>query len=234
MLDLVFAVTYLSILLLYSPKLTVVAFSPIPIYLGIVAWGAPYYKKLVKSRANKRSLLVSFLLEVISGIESVKLQGFTDQAVSRWRNKFEDQQKTSLTLTSLGSVFSEISGLCTQLSGILILAVGSGLVLGGELTLGELIAFRIISGFLTTPLVRLSSLWQTIQDTQVSLERVNKIVNYPLESENLSELPLISSEDAIVFRNVKFKYNQDYLAPSYMQKYGIDLKGFLETFNYVS
>lgn len=205
-LDLVFAVVYLSILLLYSVKLTFTAFSPIPIYLGIVAWGAPFYKNIVKQKAHKRSMLISYLLEVISGIESVKLQGYGDKAINKWRDKFEDQQRVALSLTSLGSILGEVAGFCTQLSGILILAVGAGLVMNGDLTLGELIAFRIISGFLTTPLVRLSSLWQSVQDTSVSLDRVNNIVEY--ESEDFSNsIDLKSKILNISFSNVSFAYN---------------------------
>ena len=59
-----------------------------PVYMSLVVIGAPYYKRLVRKRAAKRAYLFSFILEVISGIQSVKLQGFGSKAIEIWRNKF--------------------------------------------------------------------------------------------------------------------------------------------------
>ena len=55
--------------------------------------------------------------------------------------------------------------------------VGASLVLDGQLTLGQLIAFRIISGYVTQPLLRLSTIWQRIQELRVSFERLADIVD---------------------------------------------------------
>ncbi len=49
--------------------------------------------------------------------------------------------------------------------------MGAYLVLDGKLTLGQLIAFRIIGGYVTTPVMRLATLWQNFQETALSLER---------------------------------------------------------------
>ncbi len=206
-LDIVFAVLYLAILLLYSPFLTLVSFSPMPIYMALVVWGAPFYKKLVRERASKRAYLFSFVLEVIAGIQSVKLQGFGNKALSMWRDKFLSQQEVSLRLTSFAAIYSEIGAFCTQLSGILILFFGVSLVLQGKLTLGELIAFRIISNFLTAPLLRLSSLWQSYQETQISMERVNKIVQYQTENSSPYDFLDLNSR-TVAARNLDFSYTK--------------------------
>ena len=205
-LDLLFSVVYLSILLLYSVNLTIAAFAPMPVYMALVVIGAPYYKRLVRKRAAKRAYLFSFILEVISGIQSVKLQGFGSKAIELWRNKFYEQQDVGLKLTTFASVFSEIGAFCTQLSSILILFFGTTLVLSGDLTVGELIAFRIIAGFLTAPLLRLSGIWQSVQETQISLERVNKIIDY--ESENVNYSSFVKGDPRkILVRNIEFGYS---------------------------
>ena len=54
--------------------------------------------------------------------------------------------------------------------------------LDGQLTLGQLIAFRIISGYVTQPLLRLSSIWQNLQELRVSFERLADVVDTPQES----------------------------------------------------
>ena len=215
-LDIVFSVLFVAILLLYSPLLTLVALSPLPIYMAIVIWGAPYYKKITRLRASRRASLISFLLEVISGVESVKLQSFKSKSIEIWRKKFRLQQETSLKLTTLGSVLGELGTFCTQLSGILILGFGTVLVLDFKLTIGELIAFRIISGFLTSPILRLSSIWQSFQETSISLERLNYMLDYPSERCDIghSASDIVDSKNLIYFDNVTFGYSQDSIALS--------------------
>ena len=57
------------------------------------------------------------------------------------------------------------------------------MVLNGSLTLGQLIAFRIISGYVTQPILRLSTIWQQYQEIKISFERLGDIVNTPKENE---------------------------------------------------
>ena len=74
-----------------------------------------------------------------------------------------------------------------QLSGLVGLWVGASLVLRGELTLGQLIAFRILAGNVTSPLLRMANLWQNFQETSLSLERLADIVDHPQELEITGE-----------------------------------------------
>jgi glycosyltransferase involved in cell wall biosynthesis len=73
------------------------------------------------------------------------------------------------------------------LSGLLVLWVGANLVYKGELTLGQLIAFRILAGYVTSPLLRMATLWQSFQETNLSLERLSDIVDHPEEIEIAGE-----------------------------------------------
>ena len=57
------------------------------------------------------------------------------------------------------------------------------MVLEGKLTLGQLIAFRIISSYVTQPILRLSTVWQTLQELNVSFERLGDIINIKKEKE---------------------------------------------------
>ena len=208
-LDVLFSVVYLSVLLLYSIQLTIAALLPLPIYMGVVVWGAPLYKKLLRSRSNKKSILISYLLEVVSGIQSVKLQNYETEAVKNWKTKYIDQQKVSLNLTVFGSILGELSTFSTQLISIIVLGYGTVLVLNGSLTVGELIAFRIICGFLTTPLVRISSLWQSVQETQVSLDRVNSILRAKDDRGGTLKLAPSEKGPSIQFRDVNFAYRKN-------------------------
>ena len=81
--------------------------------------------------------------------------------------------KNAITSTTSNS----LSQFLNQASSLAVLCVGTFLVLKGQLTLGELIAFRIISGYVTTPLLRLANLYQGFQQTAISIERIGDILN---------------------------------------------------------
>ena len=91
----------------------------------------------------------------------------------------------------------------------MVLWVGARLVLDGQLTLGQLIAFRIISGYVTQPLLRLSTIWQRIQELRVSFERLADIVDTPEESTDLdkAKIPLPPIEGKVEFKNLQFRFN---------------------------
>ena len=92
----------------------------------------------------------------------------------------------------------------------MVLWVGATLVLGGELTLGQLIAFRIISGYVTQPLLRLSNIWQNIQELKVSFERLADVIDTPEESSEADKqnIPLPPITGEIKFDDIQFRFAQ--------------------------
>jgi ATP-binding cassette subfamily B protein len=80
-------------------------------------------------------------------------------------------------------------------------------VLDGKLTLGQLIAFRIIAGYVTSPILRLTQLWQNFQETALSLERLADIVDTPQESErDRQNIPMPEIKGEVKFENVNFRF----------------------------
>ena len=95
-----------------------------------------------------------------------------------------------------------------KLSALLVLWVGAYLVLEGELTLGQLIAFRIISGYVTGPLLRLAQIWQNFQETALSLERLSDIIDTPQESteEDRNNIPMPVIQGRVQYENISFRF----------------------------
>jgi ATP-binding cassette subfamily B protein len=110
-----------------------------------------------------------------------------------------------VTSTAAGSA----SNFLNQLSGLLVLWVGAYLVLKGELSLGQLIAFRIIAGYVTSPLLRLLQLWQNFQQTALSLERLSDIVDTPQEVTQADQdnIPMPLIQGAVTYENVSFRFS---------------------------
>jgi ATP-binding cassette subfamily B protein len=96
-----------------------------------------------------------------------------------------------------------------QLSSLLVLWAGAYLVLDAKLTLGQLIAFRIIAGYVTGPMLRLLTLWQNFQETALSIERLSDIVDSPLEVEddNRFNVPMPLMRGKVIFEDLTFRFN---------------------------
>ena len=179
-LDLLFATIYIFIMFLYSPLLAVVALSTVPIYILIIVFIAPYYRRLIRRQAQFAAKTQSHLIETLGGIQTVKAQHFELNSRWKWQERYSGQIQEGFKSVVLGSTAGEFGNFLNQLSSLLIIWVGVYQVVNGDLSLGQLIAFRIIAGYVTGPILRLSSLWQGFQQLGISMERLSDIVDrYP-------------------------------------------------------
>ncbi len=208
-LDAAFSVIYIVVMALYSWVLTIVALIVVPIQVALTVLGAPLFRRQYRQAATENAKTQSHLVEVLTGIQTVKAQNV--ELVSRWKWQELYNRYISRTFekTITGTALNETSQVLQKLSQLLVLWVGAALVLKGELTLGQLIAFRIISGYVTQPLLRLSSIWQNIQELRVSFERLADVVDTPEESTEADKanIPLPPIHGDVRFEDVHFSFN---------------------------
>ena len=210
-LNLIFASIYLIVMFIYSPLLSVAALSTFPLYLLLVLVVAPIYKTLIRNRAIANASTMSHLIEVIGGIQTVKAQHFELTARWKWQDRYRKFVNEGFKSVALGTTAGEIGGFLNTLSGLLVLWIGMWLVLRGEFSLGQLIAFRIISGNVTSPLLQLAGLYQGFQSVQLSMERLSDIVDQTPELKNNDEIGQISLptiKGKVSFENVSFRFGK--------------------------
>jgi len=208
-LNIIFASVYLVVMFVYSPLLSGVALSTFPLYLLLVFGVAPVYKHLIRKRAVASARTQSHLIEVIGGIQTVKAQHFELTARWKWQDRYRNFVGEGFKSVVLGTTSGEIGNFLNQVSGLLVLWVGMWLVLKGEFTLGQLIAFRIISGNVTGPLLQLAGLYQGFQGVQLSMERLSDIIDQNPELQNAEEIGQISLpsiEGKVRFEHVSFRF----------------------------
>ncbi len=208
-LNIIFATVYLVVMLVYSPLLTGVALSTLPLYLLLVFVVAPIYKSLIRKRAVAQARTQSHLIEVLGGIQTVKAQHFELTARWKWQDRYRHFVDEGFKSVAIGSAAGEVGGFLSQLSGLLILWVGMWLVLQGNFTLGQLIAFRIISGNVTGPLLQLSGLYQGFQGVQLSMERLSDILDQNPElgkEEDIGQIAMPPILGAVRFEDVSFRF----------------------------
>ncbi len=207
-LDLLFAAIYILIMLMYSPLLTAVALGTVPLFVALVLFIAPLYRTLIRHQSEYAARTQSHLIETLSGIQTIKAQHFELNSRWRWQERYSGQISEGFKSVLLGSSASEIGNFLNQLSSLLIIWVGVYLVVDGKLSLGQLIAFRIIAGYVTGPILRLSSLWQGFQQVGLSMERLADIVDQPSEAgeEDSEQIALPAIRGEVRVESLKFRF----------------------------
>ncbi|MBO1067870.1 peptidase domain-containing ABC transporter, partial [Anabaena sp. 54] len=206
-LDALFSVVYIVVMLFYSWQLTLVGLGTIPLFVVVTLVAAPTVSRQLRTKAERNAETQSYLVEVMSGIQTVKAQNIELRSRFSWQKKYAKFVAAGFKTVLTSTLANSTSQFLSKLSSLLVLWVGAYLVLKGELTLGELIAFRIISSYVTTPILRLAQIWQNFQETGLSLERLSDIVDTPQEAEidrNNISLPTVNG--AVKYENVSFRF----------------------------
>ena len=159
-LDASFSIIYIIVMMIYSSFLTAVALGVVPIQIALTLIGSPIIRRQIRATAETNARTQSHLVEVLTGMQTVKAQNVETISRWKWQSFYNKYISKTFEKTITSTVLSEVSNVLQQLSQLLVLWIGASQVLNGELTLGQLIAFRIISGYVTQPLLRLSSIWQ--------------------------------------------------------------------------
>ena len=206
--DAVFSVLYIIVMLFYSWVLTIVALLVAPVLALLTFSLSPIIRSQLRSKANLNASTQNHLIEVLTGIQTVKAQNFELNARWRWKDRYSSYVAEGFKNAVTSTTANGLTQFLNQFSSLSVLCVGAYLVLQGELSLGQLIAFRIISGYVTTPLLRLSTLYQSFQQTSISLERLADIIDTPQESTDLDKknIPMPKIAGHIVYDDVSFRF----------------------------
>ena len=207
-LDACFSVIYFAVMLIYSWLLTLIALSVLPIQIGLTFLGAPLFRRQFRAAAEENAKTQSHLVEVLTGIQTVKAQNVEMVSRLRWQGFYSQYIARTFEKTITGTALNQTSQVLQKISQLMVLWIGASMVLAGDLSLGQLIAFRIISGYVTQPLLRLSTIWQNIQELRVSFERLADVIDTPEESDEVdkSKVMLPPLEGGVRFENLSFSF----------------------------
>ncbi len=207
-LDAVFSVIYIAVMLAYSWVLTIVSLLVAPVLALLTFTVSPIVRRQLRTRAELNAKTQNHLVEVLTGIQTVKAQNFELKARWKWKDRYTKYVSESFRNAVTSTTYNGMTQFLNQVSSLAVLCVGAYLVIQGSLTLGQLIAFRIISGYVTGPLLRLSNLYQNFQQTNISLERLSDVINTPQESteKDSSNIPMSKISGAITFEDVSFRF----------------------------
>jgi ATP-binding cassette, subfamily B, bacterial HlyB/CyaB len=207
-LDGLFAFIYIGVMVFYSPILAAVALMTIPLFAALTLTASPIIRKRAQRRAEKYSATNSYLVETLSGIQTVKAQNLELRSRWQWQERYASYISAGFQSASAQTMAGSMSGFLNKFSGLLVLWVGALLVMDGKLSLGQLIAFRMIAGYATSPLLRLIQIWQNFQETALSLQRLGDILDQPQEQDEQQQSNILMPpiEGHVRYEDVCFSF----------------------------
>ena len=205
-LDLVFTVVMVAVLFVYSVKLALIVMATVPLYIFIAAIIAPALRERVKEKFNRGAYSQQFLVETIIGAQTIKASAVEPVMRAEWEERLAAYVRTGFEAALMAFGGQDAIQLVSKFSTALLLFFGAVAVMDGELTVGSLVAFNMISGQVAQPILRLSQLWQDFQQVAISVARLGDILNATPEPANAAMAALPPPRGAIEFRNVSFRY----------------------------
>lgn len=208
--DLFFTIVFLAVMFFYSPLLTVVVLSTVPFYIFLSVVITPIFRARLNEKFNRGAENQAFLVESINGIQTVKAMAVEPALGRKWEEQLAGYVRASFRTSNLGNVTGQIASFLNKITTILILWIGAHLVMSNELSIGQLIAFNMLAGRVSGPLLRLVQLWQEFQQAGISVERLGDILNAPPEpSYQPGRTTLPSLAGHVIFDQVTFRYRPD-------------------------
>lgn len=222
-LDLLFVGVFMAVMFSYAPILAWLVIGSFVIYAGFWLCITPSLRQRVQKQYEKNADNTAFLTETVTGIETIKSSATEQQFNKQWDEKLASYVKSAFSTSLLGNIAGQGIGLIQKLFSALLLWFGVKLVLEGKLTVGELVAFNMLAGHVTMPVLRLAQVWQEFQQASISLRRVGDIMLHDAENNiqaGKTSQPSINGE--IELRKVTFRYHDD--APEALRRLDLTVK----------
>jgi len=208
--DLFFTVVFLGVMFLYSPLLTGIVLAGFPFYVGISAGVTPQFRRLLDEKFKRGAENQAFLVESVTGVETLKAMAVEPQMQRRWEEQLAGYVAASFRVLRLGNTASNSVQFVSKVVMAGILYFGARLVISGDLTVGELVAFNMLAGRVSQPVLRLAQIWQEFHQAKLSVERLGDILNTPPEPKfNPARAALPAIRGDVTFDHVVFRYRID-------------------------
>ena len=208
--DLFFTFVFLAVMFVYSPLLTCIVLGAFPFYIAISAAATPLFRRRLDEKFARGAENQAFLVESVTGVETLKAMAVEPQMQRHWEEQLAGYVSASFRVLSLGNVASQSVQLVSKLVTAAVLFFGAKLVIDGSLSVGELVAFNMLAGRVSAPVLRLAQIWQDFHQARLSVARLGDILNTPAEptfNPGRAALPAIRGD--IAFEHVTFRYRLD-------------------------
>ena len=206
--DVIFSFVFLGVMFLYSPALTLIVLISLPMYFALSMVFTPLLRARLNEKFNRGATNQAFLVESITGINTLKAMAVEPRWFDNWEKQLASYVSVGLSANNISMLASGGITMVSKLVTVGIIWLGATLVMEGKLTIGQLIAFNMLSSQMAAPIVRIAQLWNSFQQVGISMDRLGDILNAPAEVVGQkTRIPRLSG--AIEFDKVSFRYRPD-------------------------
>lgn len=206
LLDLVMLIFFVPLLFFYSPFLAcvVLAFTAAICVCSLLT--IPIIRSRLREIYEVEADQQAFLVETVQGMRTVKSLALVAHQRQEWNARVDRTVRTRLDVAKLAILLGALTAPLEKLMQMTVIGGGAYLVLNGEMLVGGLIAFNMLSGRVSHPLVQISQLLQQLQEVSLSVNMLGTIMNHPSEERASRAGAQIPLDGAINFEKVRFTY----------------------------
>lgn len=220
--DTLFSVVFVAVMSYYSVPLTLISLAVVPLLIVQNVVLTPVYRNRLSAMWAAEAESNAFLVESVTGIHTIKSLALEPQFNHRWEQLLARYVRTAFKSGTLQIFITNSNGLIQRLATLSILWFGGHLVMEGKMTVGQLIAFQMLAGQANAPLVRLAGMWQSFQQTALSVDRLGDVLNTPPEPRGVPQPVKAPLQGATVFKDVSFRYHPE--LPPVLQQVSFEIK----------
>lgn len=222
-LDAVFSLIFVGVMLYYSVSLTLIALIIVPLYAFQTFWAYPIFYDKIQKVWSASVMQRTFLIEAVTGMQTIKALAIEPQFMKRWERYVCRFVQSNFDMAAFNLLISGGNGAISVTSNLVILWVGGYMVMNGEFTLGQLIAFQMLAGQATGPMTKLLTMWPEVQQAALGLERLGDVLHSRIEPV-LVQPPqgLLAIRGDIEVKDVSFRYRLD--LPPALDKISLSIK----------
>lgn len=195
-----------AVLWMYDTQLAIIATLFAPLWLLVVAVHHPATRRRSREAMEEAAKLSAHLVEDISGVETIKAYGAQRGRAEEGEHRLVKLVQSVFSLQKLSISMGAAGGLVSGMAGIVILWYGGHRVISGALTIGELMFFYTLLGYLLDPLERLAGVNMQIQDALVAVDRLYQVMDMQPEQIDNRKAEFEGIREGIELRNVNFRY----------------------------
>ena len=207
-LDFIMLFVYLGLMFYYNAELTLVLLIFVPLSVGLTLIYTPILKSFSQRAFLARAEQSSVLIDSLHGIDVVKAEAVERATRWHWEGKFTKEIQIGFQRLKMQMLFGGIGSVINLLSSTVILWYGALLVIAGNLSVGQLMAFNALIGNVMGPIMGLIGIWPQVQEARIALDRLNDVYDTQMEDARQQGQGLILKhlEGRVVFDEVFFRY----------------------------
>jgi ATP-binding cassette subfamily B protein len=205
LLDGALAIAYLMLLFVLSPTLALVTLGAGGLQVIVVLLARNRYAALTSQDLESQARAHSYLVQMLVGIETLKVSGAENRAMEHWSNLYVDELNVALQRSRLSALIDSANALLQTAAPLVLLGVGATLVLKNQIGLGTMLATTALATGFLVPLSSLMASALQLQQLGSYVERIDDVLaTEPEQRAGKVAPPRLTGE--IELHQVSFRY----------------------------